>query len=570
MKTSFKQIASAVSTGLVIGCALVFTISQFIWLSTQSTFVYCRDYDAHLVGYSIIYHTKANPFLIWKFYKDSHPTFTHYPPLTYLVSYPFMLAFGLHPKTLYAVSLLWWGALFVIVFFLGILIGQSYIWGALACALFALNPNTTISAYSINLELPLVAMVGLAAYFILKSCGFENRKLSILAGVFCGLAFLTKPSCLIYLGPLCLGVLINKNERISFKSRLLNFLYTVVFGLAIALLFYAPLLNLLPHDTSRHLNFSLHHLKHSVTNNVASLRGLTSPVEIALYFVSFLFLVYTKDKLLIPLFFWSIGSFSVLLFVHFNFTSYLFPIYLGFSLIGVRALSQISSSQKNESLTSLLTLALIVSFTVNLQAEMFDNFILEKPDKLSRLTGSLDVVPRFFPEIQDLLNGEAAFTEEKNAIRVILNKRYFDIPPQNIALVSLHISDMALYERFVWTAFGLDRPQLLSWLKFTAQKRAYAVLEKSVFIEPLKDVDIIIWMGKQCPYSIELLEDINSLKENLSFSMRSSPYTISENEFKNAIANLKLLNECTTKEGEYTFWRGDKACFLKPKEYCFK
>lgn len=567
MKTSFGQVISAVAAGLVLGFALVFAISQFIWLSTQSAFVYSRDYDSHLASNSVVHHAKANPSLIWKFYRESNQPFTHHPPLGYLVNYAFTSILGFHSSALYAASLFWWCALFAIVFLLGRLVAQSYLGGALACALFALNPNLAITAYSVNLELPLTVMVGSASFFVLKSQGFTERKFAILAGIFCGLAFITKPASLFYLGPLCLGAFISK--RVEFTPKSFNLLSATVLGLVIALSFYAPLLDLLPTDTGRHFDFSFELLRHNLFTNGGFLWELTSSAELILYLISFLFLLYKKDKLLIPIFFWSIGSFFVLLFNHFHAPSYLFPTYLGLSLIGVRALFQLELNQKYKNISYSLALIVTVVFAMNLRAEMFGKKIYWTPDNIPKVFRTLrgfDGKYRFFPDLQSLAYDKAIFTEEKNAVRVILNTRYADIPAPNITLLSLHVGELTIYEKWVWTAFAFDRPWLLNWNKFTAQKRALAVWEKSEFINSIKEAELIVWMGISCPDKVEILHDIQCPVDKLSFS---EELNLSEQERKNAQANLKLLNDCTIKEGEYTFWRGDKVCFLKPKAGCF-
>lgn len=568
MRISSNQVVSAISIGLVIGCALIFVISQIIWISAQNVLVYSRDYDSHLVGYSVIYYVKANPSLIWQFYKDSHPTFTHWPPFGYLIGYIFTLAFGLNVKALYITGLFWWCALFTVALLIAKEVSKSYIGGALACALFALNPNIVMMSYSINLELPLAVMVGLASCLVLKSEGFSNRRLAILAGIFCGIAFITKPSALIYLSPLCIGALAQRNG--FFKSRLKNLILATLGGVIVALTFYAPLLPLLFQDASNFISYK--HFAFGARRFSSLLAELTSPFERIFYAVSIFFLIFQKDRLGFPLCLWFFGSFFMLMFTARHYQTLLFPTYLGLCLIGIRALLQPNLNPKYKSFSCLIAFILTSVFTANLLLEMFETKAFRNPNKMHAIFRTLkgfDGSYRFFPSLQDFLEQGTIFTEERNAVRVILQKRYADIPTNRFALITLHISDMALYERFVWTALGLDRPQLLSWLKFTAQKRAYAVQDQSKFIEHLNDVDLIIWMGKQCPDKVGLFKETNYPSKTLSFLTRSS-LALSENERKNAEANLKLIKDCTTKEGEYTFWLDDKICFLKPNSACFR
>lgn len=187
--------------------ALTF-VAVSVWWLTQDTRM--PDYDSGFHMYSaFVYHQAiaagnlALPFT----------SYDSYPPLVHVLGALTILIVGMHPMALILSSNL----VFVPLLAFGcygvgkIIAGKR---AGLLAGLFALaSPMFVSMMHLYDLDPPQAAMIAVSVWALLASRRFELLNLSLVSGVVCGLALMTKQTSLIFLGGLWLALIVRGGWR---------------------------------------------------------------------------------------------------------------------------------------------------------------------------------------------------------------------------------------------------------------------------------------------------------------------------------------------------------------------
>jgi len=225
---------------------ILVSLNEYIWLNINK---YPQYWDAagHFIESIRMFHILNKGLFA---YPDIIRDATYYPPLVTLSGTPFYYFFG--PS----INIGTWGMNCI---FLGILIFSIYSLGKniknvktgiLSAIIVVSFPFIGESSKIFMLDVPLVALVSLSLYLLLKTELFSNRNFSIFFGISLGLGMLTKWTFALFLaGPLLYySILVYQNGRLD-KNNLIysgkNFLLSTVIGGLIAGIWYLPHLKII-------------------------------------------------------------------------------------------------------------------------------------------------------------------------------------------------------------------------------------------------------------------------------------------------------------------------------------
>ncbi|MBU1088056.1 MAG: glycosyltransferase family 39 protein [Candidatus Omnitrophica bacterium] len=232
---------------ILFGCLAIFHIANNLYFLTCNPLAEGKDSYAHITGFSnfkrILENKQNNPFYRTEKSLGYNLVFgvIDYPPLFYLSAYLMNLLLG---------SLLVNPALFTNTFYLIMLLSSVYaiagtinaraaIISAFICGMY---PLVFLSSRHFSLELALSAVTALSIFLLIKTNGFEQRKFSLLLGIFLGLGMLLKQTFLIYLsGPMIFYIylgLFQKQPLSGLKKRGLNLCLSIIIGILISSIFY--------------------------------------------------------------------------------------------------------------------------------------------------------------------------------------------------------------------------------------------------------------------------------------------------------------------------------------------
>jgi 4-amino-4-deoxy-L-arabinose transferase-like glycosyltransferase len=163
-------------------------------------------------------------------------TASSYPPLVYVASLPFALLFGLTSDGLTSVNVLFLGIIILSTYHIGYAFGGRKV-GLLAAFIASMYPIIYGLARHYLLDVPLVAMVTLATWLLIRTNSFERRGATVIYGLSLGLGMLTKWSFAVFAtGPFlitAINILIKHSWR-----RLLNMALAVGVAILVAIPWY--------------------------------------------------------------------------------------------------------------------------------------------------------------------------------------------------------------------------------------------------------------------------------------------------------------------------------------------
>lgn len=164
-----------------------------------------------------------------------------YPPLVYLIIYPFYKIFGTTTDVAVGViSLVFYLILILSVYKIGELVSKKQWVGLLAAFLVTMYPFIYSSSKQFLLDLPLTAIVSLSIYLLLKSDNFKDRKYSVLFGIVLGIGFLVKEACIIFIvGPLSVALINEPHARVDKIKRYKNVFFSLIGTVCIVFIWYA-------------------------------------------------------------------------------------------------------------------------------------------------------------------------------------------------------------------------------------------------------------------------------------------------------------------------------------------
>lgn len=114
-----------------------------------------------------------------------------YPPLAYLVSYPFYQLGGLSLETAFWSQLPFWVILTFSLYGIGAYLFSPLV-GVLSALFYLASPMLLLTAPCYLLDVPASAMIAWSFYLLLKAQGFQNRFYSLAFGLILGLGMMVK------------------------------------------------------------------------------------------------------------------------------------------------------------------------------------------------------------------------------------------------------------------------------------------------------------------------------------------------------------------------------------------
>jgi len=168
-----------------------------------------------------------------------------YPPLALCAAGLLYFAFPVAPLTAQAVMLAFLGVGLAAVFAVA-----RELWderaGLLAAFFLGTAPFVVFSLMNFQLDLPLLAMVALTLWVLLRTAGFRRWGWSLVLGVVLGLGMLTKPTFPVYVLAPALWVLLSDRRPGEWRHRAGLAALALLVGSALALPWYGPRLMGMP------------------------------------------------------------------------------------------------------------------------------------------------------------------------------------------------------------------------------------------------------------------------------------------------------------------------------------
>jgi hypothetical protein len=203
--------------------------------------------------------------------------------------------------------------------------------GILSAALLSMFPAVFGQSRLILLDFPLMSMVTLSIYMLLKTKGFQSLLYSVLTGISLGLSQLTKEvSVCFFFAPL-IYYFVKSYLSGNKKKVLLNFIIVVLFFMIILGIIYLRQENssafraFLDKATMRRHSSHLYYFQNLIQNTGPLILILSAPL-----FLSFLFNLKKRDKVT---FLWFAVPIILLSLFHNKNCRYLLPVYPAFVLI---------------------------------------------------------------------------------------------------------------------------------------------------------------------------------------------------------------------------------------------
>jgi len=390
---------------VIIVAATVLVIVKHARFSLGQTEPFGRDWDFHVQLSYVIQGSHFSYEKILDWYKKDESHSVHYTPLFYLVS-SLVESTGIFGplESIYLSQIVWITVLIFSMYAAGKSLGRSPWAGFAATAIAGLNFLVLYTESSdINPDFPAMAMVALAIATFYSTDGFLKRKESILLGICCALAFLTKAVVLVYLIPFLGSALLfpdpARQERTGPKLR--NVTVSLLAALIVAGTFVVPLLplffkKLIMETDSVHLQEVVLHIKMYL--QVFGYSLCTIVVLIGL--VPTIFLLRNKDRNVIP---YAISTAcAVLFFIKMRTVAigYFFPLQVWSGLLWARWTSRWSEKAKRIGCIG-LGLAFIAPLVVTNPAETWNRWITfdrHTQEHISRLTVFLSDTESFVEE----------------------------------------------------------------------------------------------------------------------------------------------------------------------------
>lgn len=221
---------------LLTSLLLFHTIANYIWLR-KDTVPLAWDQTTHLILSLKYLNVLTSGLDIQKIIGISNL----YPPFFHISTSPFYLLFGTSSDV----------ACMSILAFLGILIFSVYgigkhmynrNTGLLSAFLVSMYPMIFGPSREYLIDVPLVAMVSLSVYLLLRTEEFKNTKCSLLFGLSLGLGMLTKWSFIFFIiGPFLYEIsksLTSKN--LMERKETINIILAITLGILVASIWYFP------------------------------------------------------------------------------------------------------------------------------------------------------------------------------------------------------------------------------------------------------------------------------------------------------------------------------------------
>jgi 4-amino-4-deoxy-L-arabinose transferase-like glycosyltransferase len=208
----------------LIGIIVFFIITNIIWLDIDTTPPY---YDPC----SFMYRTYSLSKDLGKIVQ-----YPNHPPLVFLTTIPIIKIMGAEDEHYVYGNFLYIIILVLSVFGIGKILFDEWV-GISSAFLVLLYPFVFWISRQYYLDFPLLAMVSLVQYIILKSEGGTRKYWNIGLGVAIGCALLTKTHGLIFFLPTWIIVFLNhyKNNK---RKNLIRLLQVLIIALIIALPWY--------------------------------------------------------------------------------------------------------------------------------------------------------------------------------------------------------------------------------------------------------------------------------------------------------------------------------------------
>ncbi len=218
-------------------------INNYIWLKADQTLVN-NITPEHLTSSLTFYRlliTKEESIIkkveniFYLFNKDCDWFLAIWPRFVYLVTAGFRPIFGHSILAVkFSTSSFYFIILIVSVYFLGHYYRNAKT-GCLASFIVSMYPGIFGMSREYTLDLPLVAMVSLCAFFLLKTDKFRRSRYSLIFSLFFVIGILTKLQIIFFITPLmiyCLGSgirkdMIDKQGSSLTKKRIVNFLLSI-------------------------------------------------------------------------------------------------------------------------------------------------------------------------------------------------------------------------------------------------------------------------------------------------------------------------------------------------------
>jgi hypothetical protein len=327
-------------------------------------------------------------------------------------------------------------------------------------------------------------------------------------------------------------------------------------GIILTLIFYAPLFQSLKTNAETHLLLTGEIFLGNLGFFFSTFFKLFSVAEMILYLAAAAYLVYKKDRLVIPLLCLFIGPILIFSMFNYYFSAYLYPACIAPSLMAGRVLS-IATEKAPKRIYAIGALILVSFFSLNLWWLAKSPLEDRERSWLAR-TISEPWMPegKLMPDLEPEAKYWAGLIEEKHILREGLKRHYPELAPAKMAIVAQ--DEMVKFTTINMMQFflGLDRPALIpEYLLFETFALAATLDDPpSDFRKNLVRSELVIL--------IEL---------DMGKDWKPPPPTGEANEAdrkKYRSINEQLLNQCTKKEHAYSS-NGKSVTFLKPVHACF-
>jgi len=199
-RISGEQRVAWVARGALVAVWLVLVVANYFWLKldTRPPFWDMAGHSIAALRIARLLRTTGFPAVVGKFLLANE---NGYPPLVYQLSAPLAILFGPSADALLGVNGIFVGILLISTYGIAMMM-RGHRTGLLAALVTSVYPILCGLSRHFLLDFPLVAMVTLSTWLLLRTDEFENRAACAVYGLSLGLGMLTKWTFAIFvLGP---------------------------------------------------------------------------------------------------------------------------------------------------------------------------------------------------------------------------------------------------------------------------------------------------------------------------------------------------------------------------------
>lgn len=308
----------------------------------------------------------------------------YYPPLVPLTAAPFYALFDIDPDVgIAGMNLVFLGILILSIFGIGKIMANGMV-GALSAFIVAMYPAIFGYSRTFMYDIPLMAMVTLGLYMLLKTENFKHRKYSLLFGLVLGLGMLTKWTyALFIIGPICF-VLYRAIKSHGLKSFIVtNIISSIIIATVLSALWYGPNISVI---------YSLRYYVQQNVNAPPYSISLIYHMSFLLFAISIVALIYIilsnkTDQYVLFLIIWIGVPFILFSLQEHQEPRYIAPILPAFALISAIGID----TAKNKKIKSILIASITILSLFQFFSCSYGQGFKELPDNTELKIGSYPI-----------------------------------------------------------------------------------------------------------------------------------------------------------------------------------